>query len=480
MSQDFIVSKYIRDNEVPAALARHRDGSAVVIPVVLSAYTWVNSPFGKVQSAPRDMQDVMSWPDRKKAWKLVSEEIQAEAIHQAAQAAAVVQAPQPAPPPPPPPPPPEPPAPAPAKATATAAAPSASRPQPPAPTPPSDARSRSPGPTPPRPAAPQQTDFRDVVLAALQRAGKHSDFFVAPNIPEAKRKNAFKACGVQGDDQVLGLIDLTVFGSASDACIFGRKRFYFHNDGGNPKDFVLPYASFANGVFGVDKAGGIEFARGTSLHWTCGFDSAAAVGLFKDLSQAVKQALRDGHGDEPAAAAPDTSDEPAAAAPDASDDADDDLPFTVVPGPRFTGSANAKADKQVTAQVKQALQQDIERLTAHRVPGSLLVLYAALGDSRADVCNLLITQEGELMLAAEGNDDLPESLRLGPDAQQGLVDTLDMVVMQPPGWTHAVSLGPIASVGSERPMLATMYVLALFGLPHHELQVGWDQMLKKR
>ncbi len=414
MSQDFIVSKYIRDNEVPAALARHRDGSAVVIPVVLSAYTWVNSPFGKVQSAPRDMQDVMSWPDRKKAWKLVSEEIQAEAIHQAAQAAAVVQAPQPAPPPPPPPP--EPPAPAPAKATATAAAPSASRPQPPAPTPPSDARSRSPGPTPPRPAAPQQTDFRDVVLAALQRAGKHSDFFVAPNIPEAKRKNAFKACGVQGDDQVLGLIDLTVFGSASDACIFGRKRFYFHNDGGNPKDFVLPYASFANGVFGVDKAGGIEFARGTSLHWTCGFDSAAAVGLFKDLSQAVKQAQR----------------------------------------------------------------QDIERLTAHRVPGSLLVLYAALGDARADVCNLLITQEGELMLAVEGNDDLPESLRLGPDAQQGLVDTLDMVVMQPPGWTHAVSLGPIASVGSERPMLATMYVLALFGLPHHELQVGWDQMLKKR
>lgn len=79
LSQDFIASRYIRDREVPAALARHRAGNAVLIPVVLSPYTWANSPLEKFQCVPRDMQEVTSWPDRKKAWKLVSEEIQAEA-----------------------------------------------------------------------------------------------------------------------------------------------------------------------------------------------------------------------------------------------------------------------------------------------------------------------------------------------------------------------------------------------------------------
>ena len=80
------------------------------------------------------------------------------------------------------------------------------------------------------------------MLAALAEVGKHDDLFVLPDIPAAKLANARRTCKVPDDDEVLGLVDLTVFGSASDALLLGRKALYYHNDAGTPEDHQLPWA----------------------------------------------------------------------------------------------------------------------------------------------------------------------------------------------------------------------------------------------
>jgi hypothetical protein len=59
-----------------------------------------------------------------------------------------------------------------------------------------------------------------------------SKLYLAPSIPPKKLANAtMKAC-VPADEKVLGLIDCTIFGSASDCLVFGSRGFYY-SDGGN-------------------------------------------------------------------------------------------------------------------------------------------------------------------------------------------------------------------------------------------------------
>ncbi|MFM2059754.1 MAG: hypothetical protein RLY71_4139 [Pseudomonadota bacterium] len=80
LSQDFLASEYITKTEVPAALARHRAGEAVVIPVILRTFTWFSSPLADLQSVPRDKKAITTWNDRDAAFVVVS-----DAIRQAAE-----------------------------------------------------------------------------------------------------------------------------------------------------------------------------------------------------------------------------------------------------------------------------------------------------------------------------------------------------------------------------------------------------------
>lgn len=63
VSADFISSNYCYDIEMKRAIERHQAGEARVIPVILRACDWHDTPFGKLLAAPKDGRPVRSWPD---------------------------------------------------------------------------------------------------------------------------------------------------------------------------------------------------------------------------------------------------------------------------------------------------------------------------------------------------------------------------------------------------------------------------------
>ena len=75
MSQDFLSSDYINDQEVPSAVRRHLAGDAKVIPVILRAFDWESSPVTALQSVPRDKKAVTNWPNRDDAYLEIITEI---------------------------------------------------------------------------------------------------------------------------------------------------------------------------------------------------------------------------------------------------------------------------------------------------------------------------------------------------------------------------------------------------------------------
>ena len=63
VSADFIASSYCYDVEMTRALERHHSGQARVIPVILRACDWHDTPFGKLLATPKDGRPVRSWSD---------------------------------------------------------------------------------------------------------------------------------------------------------------------------------------------------------------------------------------------------------------------------------------------------------------------------------------------------------------------------------------------------------------------------------
>lgn len=63
VSPHFIESKYCYEVEGKRALARHHDGTAIVIPVILRPCSWHDAPFGKLQALPRDGKPISQWDD---------------------------------------------------------------------------------------------------------------------------------------------------------------------------------------------------------------------------------------------------------------------------------------------------------------------------------------------------------------------------------------------------------------------------------
>ena len=61
ISADFLASAYCYDVEMKTAMELHATRAARVIPVILRACDWHQSPFGKLQAVPRDGLPVTSW-----------------------------------------------------------------------------------------------------------------------------------------------------------------------------------------------------------------------------------------------------------------------------------------------------------------------------------------------------------------------------------------------------------------------------------
>lgn len=76
LSADFIASDYVRKNEIPAAIARHERGEAVVIPVFIRQFDYSqNAPYAKLQGYPDKLLPVDKWPNRDEAYFTVAQGI---------------------------------------------------------------------------------------------------------------------------------------------------------------------------------------------------------------------------------------------------------------------------------------------------------------------------------------------------------------------------------------------------------------------
>ena len=72
VSDNFLASDYCYGKEMTRALERHENGSACVIPIILSHCLWEEAPFARLQALPRDAKPITRWNDRTEAYKSVA------------------------------------------------------------------------------------------------------------------------------------------------------------------------------------------------------------------------------------------------------------------------------------------------------------------------------------------------------------------------------------------------------------------------
>lgn len=68
VSADAIASDYFYEQEMTDALARHEQGEARVVPLIIKPCVWKTTPLAKLQALPKDAKPVTSWNDRDDAW----------------------------------------------------------------------------------------------------------------------------------------------------------------------------------------------------------------------------------------------------------------------------------------------------------------------------------------------------------------------------------------------------------------------------
>lgn len=76
VSTDFLVSPYCFEKEMKMALERHKNKSAVVIPVILRRCDWLKSELKDLVAVPKDGKPIKSWNDPDEAYFEVKQEIE--------------------------------------------------------------------------------------------------------------------------------------------------------------------------------------------------------------------------------------------------------------------------------------------------------------------------------------------------------------------------------------------------------------------
>jgi hypothetical protein len=68
ISPDFLDSRYAYSREMSRAMELRESNSAILVPVILRACDWENSPLGPLQALPSNGRAVLSWANRDEAW----------------------------------------------------------------------------------------------------------------------------------------------------------------------------------------------------------------------------------------------------------------------------------------------------------------------------------------------------------------------------------------------------------------------------
>jgi hypothetical protein len=68
VTPDFLASDYCFEKEMHRAMARHEEGSARVIPVILRPCDWHTAPFGKLKAVPTDAKPITKYPNQDEAF----------------------------------------------------------------------------------------------------------------------------------------------------------------------------------------------------------------------------------------------------------------------------------------------------------------------------------------------------------------------------------------------------------------------------
>jgi hypothetical protein len=75
VSPRFMASNFCFNKEMPRAMKRHQQGTAKVIPVILSPCPWKQAPFARLGVLPTDGKPVTEWTNRDAAFHNVAEGI---------------------------------------------------------------------------------------------------------------------------------------------------------------------------------------------------------------------------------------------------------------------------------------------------------------------------------------------------------------------------------------------------------------------
>lgn len=75
ISADFLASDFIWSVELERAMARHENGSARVIPIILRETDWTGTPFRKLQALPRNAEPITNWVNQDQAFTDVAKGI---------------------------------------------------------------------------------------------------------------------------------------------------------------------------------------------------------------------------------------------------------------------------------------------------------------------------------------------------------------------------------------------------------------------
>lgn len=77
VSRNFIASDYCYGTELKRAIARHTEGTARVIPIILRSCDWNHAdvPFSKLNVLPTHANPITSWPDQEEAFTIVAQRI---------------------------------------------------------------------------------------------------------------------------------------------------------------------------------------------------------------------------------------------------------------------------------------------------------------------------------------------------------------------------------------------------------------------
>ena len=68
LSPHALASEYFYSEELKDALKRHEEGTARVVPVILTACLWQKTPLATLQGLPTGMTPISKWPNRDDAW----------------------------------------------------------------------------------------------------------------------------------------------------------------------------------------------------------------------------------------------------------------------------------------------------------------------------------------------------------------------------------------------------------------------------